>query len=192
MRWPLHIRRGPPQQGAANGPQECDRLGGAIDFVNTEGSPQKQLTARLYPDRRGERFDVIFDGEVIVRRSRCPELDLARALLAHGIVGTVRVLDGNADRPRPRTIFNIEKAAALTVEEGPNGPRFVKRKQSRVDRPPTAETRMAGNRHLSGGCAVHHCNQRRCHRRAVGERDDEQLARSRARRPHVTAGDISD
>jgi hypothetical protein len=37
---------------------------------------------------------------------------------------------------KPRTIINIEKAARLTVEEGPNGPRFVKyRHQTVVERP---------------------------------------------------------
>jgi hypothetical protein len=34
------------------------------------------------------------------------------------------MLDGKTGRPR--TIINIEKAAKLAAEEGPNGPRFVK------------------------------------------------------------------
>jgi hypothetical protein len=46
------------------------------------------------------------------------------ALLAKGITGRLTLWDGNTGRPR--TIIDIERAARLTVEKGPYGPRFVK------------------------------------------------------------------
>lgn len=105
-----------------------------------DNAPQSQtqaLVARLYPDRRGERYDVRFNGELLVRRSRDPECDLARALLAKGITGTVTILDGVTGKPRSAVI--IEKAARLTVKEGPL--RFAAYK-SRPNRAPAGETRL--------------------------------------------------
>jgi hypothetical protein len=98
------------------------------------------LTAKLHANRNGCVWQVEFDGESVVVGSRDPECDLARALLARGITGTITILDGNTGKPR--TFVNIEKAARLTVEEGPNGPRFVKRRQTRVDRSLTAESAL--------------------------------------------------
>jgi hypothetical protein len=70
-------------------------------------------------------YDVIFDGRVIVVDSEDPEHDLARALVAEGITGTVNMLD--AITGEPRTIINIENAAKFTVEENrTHGPRLVK------------------------------------------------------------------
>jgi hypothetical protein len=43
---------------------------------------------------------------------------------------------------RPRTVVDIDKAARLTTEEGPTGPRFVKYRKSVVDRSYAAETKM--------------------------------------------------
>jgi hypothetical protein len=69
------------------------------------------------------RYDVTLDGEIIVKGSRDPEHDLARALLARGITGHVKMID--ADTGRHRTTVNIEKAANLTVEESARvGPRL--------------------------------------------------------------------
>jgi len=56
--------------------------------------------------------------------SRDPECDPARLLEARGYSGVVTVIEGTAGRPR--TTVNIEKAAKLKTEEGPNAPRFVK------------------------------------------------------------------
>jgi hypothetical protein len=67
-----------------------------------------------------------------------PEFDAARALLAKGITGKLTLLDGKTGKPR--IVIDIEQLAHLTVEEGPNGPRFVKYRQTVVDRSPTAET----------------------------------------------------
>jgi hypothetical protein len=56
--------------------------------------------ARLHPDRRGDRCDVEFGGELLVRHSRDPERDLARALLTEGIAGIVTTFDGKTGKPR--------------------------------------------------------------------------------------------
>jgi hypothetical protein len=86
------------------------------------------ITARLHPrwvgGRDGYSYSVIYDGKLLVDRSRDPECDAARALLAKGITGKLTMLDGKTGKPR--TIVDIEKAAKLTVKEGPNGPRFHK------------------------------------------------------------------
>ncbi len=102
------------------------------------------LKSRLHPSwvtKVGYRFSVIFQGKLLVERSRDPECDAARALLAKGITGKLTMLDGKTGKPR--TIVDIERAARLTVEEGPNGPRFVKYRKSVVDGSHKAETKTA-------------------------------------------------
>src|SRR6185503_18854873 len=69
-------------------------------------------------------YSVIFDGKLIVDRSRDPECDAARALSAMGYTGKLTMLDGKTGKPR--TIIDVEKAAGLTVEETGNFPRFRK------------------------------------------------------------------
>jgi hypothetical protein len=108
--------------------------------------------ARLYPKRDG--YSVIHDGKLLVSKSRNPECDAARALLAGGITGKLHLFDAGSFQvtkkrepwgiryiytPRPpmlRTIINIEKAAELTVEETGNGPRL--RRFRGVESEPTA------------------------------------------------------
>ena len=85
------------------------------------------LTARLHPKwvggRDGYRYSVICRGELIVDRSRDPECDAARALLARGITGKLTLLDGKTGKPR--IIVDIEKAAKVRVsEESRDGLRF--------------------------------------------------------------------
>ena len=70
------------------------------------------------------RSGKVFLRMAIVEHSRDPECDDASALLAQGITGKLTLCDGKTGRPR--TIIDIEKAAKLTVEEGPHGPHFVK------------------------------------------------------------------
>ena len=50
--------------------------------------------------RDGYRYSVICRGELIVDRSRDPECDAARALLARGITGKLTLLDGKTGKPR--------------------------------------------------------------------------------------------
>ena len=102
------------------------------------------LKARLHPiwkPGRGYRYSVIFRGKLLVEHSRDPECDAARALLAKGFKGKFTLLDGKTGKPR--TIIEIERAARLTTEEGPRGPRFVKCRKTVVDRSYAAETKIA-------------------------------------------------
>ena len=89
------------------------------------------MRTRLHPlwvgGRDGYRYSVLFEGKLVVGRSRDPECDSARALLAKGITGKLTMLDGKTGRPR--TIIDIEKAARLTVEETGGVPRFRKYRQ---------------------------------------------------------------
>ena len=87
------------------------------------------LTARLHPiwagGHAGYLYSVIYDGKLLIERSRDPECDAARALMAQGITGKLTLLDGKTGKPR--TIINIEKAAKLRVsEESKNGLRIRK------------------------------------------------------------------
>ena len=102
------------------------------------------LRARLHPiwkAKVGYRWSVIFRGKLLVERFRDPECDAARALLAKGFTGEFMLLDGETGKPR--MIIDIERAARLTTEEGPKGPRFVKCRKSVVDRPYAAEVKSA-------------------------------------------------
>ena len=99
------------------------------------------MKARLHPvwvgGRDGYRYSVLFDGKLLVDRSREPELDAARAFLARGITGKLTICDGKTGKSR--TIIDIEKAARLTVKEGPNGPRLL-RAQTCANSPYSHET----------------------------------------------------
>ena len=79
--------------------------------------------ARLHPHwvggRTGYVYSVIYEGQLLVERSRDPECDAARALVPKGITGELTLLDGKSGRPR--TIINIEKAAKLRTAEPNRG-----------------------------------------------------------------------
>src|SRR5262245_22775393 len=82
---------------------------------------------------------VVHNGKLLVSNFRDLECDAARALLAKGITGKLHLFDNGGFKvakrrepwgtlyvysPRPpmlRTIIDIERAAKLTTEEGPNG-----------------------------------------------------------------------
>ena len=89
---------------------------------------QKVLKARLHPHwvggEAGYVYSVIYDGKLLVERSRDPECDAARALVARGITGKLSLCDGKTGKPR--TMIDVEKAAKLTVEEAAGAPRFRK------------------------------------------------------------------
>lgn len=87
------------------------------------------LTAKRPPEGNHREswylYDVDFNGEIVVADSKDAECELARALQARGITGSVTLLDANTGKPR--ITINIEKAAKLTVQETrSHGPRFVK------------------------------------------------------------------
>lgn len=76
------------------------------------------ITAALFPKvkpnhRHWYAYDVLIDGKPIVIGSRDPEHDLARALLALGIEGCARIVDGRSGKPRSKV--NIRKAAKLCI-----------------------------------------------------------------------------
>jgi hypothetical protein len=93
------------------------------------------------PGRRNAgRYDVMFEGGVIVANSADPECDLARALLARGIRGSVTVID--ADTGRPRSQVNIQNTARVSVREDRHiGPRF----DTWRPRPQTARESVEGS-----------------------------------------------
>ena len=82
-----------------------------------ENQPMK---ARLH--HHAGSYSVLFEGKLLVERSREPECDAARALLALGYTGTLHMLDGKTGIPR--TIIDIERAAKLRTVETGNAPRF--------------------------------------------------------------------
>ena len=65
-----------------------------------------------------------FDDEIVVKGSRDPETDLARALLAKATTGKVMMLDANTKKHR--STIDIEKAAKLRTIETSTYPRFRK------------------------------------------------------------------
>jgi hypothetical protein len=75
----------------------------------------------------------------LVDRSRDPECDAARALLARGITGKLTMLDGKTGGPQ--TIIDIEEAAGLiTSQENRDGLRFRKPPRATDNSPPSPET----------------------------------------------------
>ena len=133
--------RAPPENanGACQGAAVKIKLAGQQSHKRNLGG----LRARLHPiwtgGRDGYRYSVIFQGECIVSRSRDPEPDAARALLAKGITGRITLLNGKTGKPR--SIINIEKAAKLcTVERSRDGLRFDKVEQTPRRAPSSLET----------------------------------------------------
>ena len=75
-----------------------------------------ELVTLIHSIDRGRKWNVEFDGELIVENSKDPECDTARALLARGITGKVGVID--ADTGMPRLTFDIEKLSKLRLRKG--------------------------------------------------------------------------
>ena len=104
------------------------------------------MKARLHPiwtgGRDGYRYSVLYDGKLLVERSRDPETDAARALLAQGITGKLALCDGKMGQPR--TVINIGRAAGLvTTEENRSGLRFRKPPRSTDNSPSSPESKAA-------------------------------------------------
>ena len=95
----------------------------------------RRMKARLHPrwvgGRAGYLYSVIFEGKLIVDRSRDPECDAARALVAMGRTGKLTMLDGKTGCPR--SIINIETAAKLATSEDQRRLRLVKWKPIPTD-----------------------------------------------------------
>ena len=124
---PSHMARAGPA-AAGTGPLESDRLGGAITTPTKQPSRQNgkgprestitvELIVRPTPRRVGRAHAYLYsvrldDGEVIIKDSPEPTFDLARALLARGITGSVKLIDA-ADGAHRITITDIAAAARL-------------------------------------------------------------------------------
>jgi hypothetical protein len=78
-----------------------------------------ELVALVSSVDRGRRWNVEFDGELIVNNSKDPECDAARVLLARGHTGNVTLL--NRATGKPRLTLDIKRLAKLKIEEGPHG-----------------------------------------------------------------------
>jgi hypothetical protein len=96
------------------------------------------LKARLHPVGEHGAYNVLFDGKLLVENSRVPELDACRALMVMGITGKLTMCDGKTGKPR--SIMDIERAAKLTVKEGPL--RFAKVTETRPDQAHSREDEL--------------------------------------------------
>lgn len=88
----------------------------------TGDRPIDVLLTAIWIEGAGYRYDVFLDGKVIVRHTRDPEHEAARALHVRGFRGPFRTVDFHTGTPR--MIHDIDKAAGLRTVE-------------RDDRPPT-------------------------------------------------------
>jgi hypothetical protein len=104
------------------------------------------IDVRLRPEciaTVGYRYDVLLGDKVIVSRSRDPEHDAARALLARGVSGRFRTMDFATGKPR--MIVDIAKAARLSViERDDRGPVAV------AHHPMTEQDKARAKRHRPG------------------------------------------
>jgi hypothetical protein len=73
---------------------------------------------------RGPIYRVEHDGKVLLSGTPVPFFDGARALAAKGLTGEFEMWDH--ERPYPRMMGVIERAAKLTVREGDARPTFRK------------------------------------------------------------------
>ena len=70
-------------------------------------------------------YDLVFEGETIVKGTTTPEFDACRVLLTRGLTGKLEIFDVVTNKPR--MIVDIEKSAKLTVTETRTvGPKFGK------------------------------------------------------------------
>jgi hypothetical protein len=87
------------------------------------------------------RFEARLDGDCIVASSRTPFCDAARRLIDLGYDGAAILVMKHAGTDVVALWAPLLKAAKLTVEEGPHGPRFVAFRtgpRTRVAPPPIA------------------------------------------------------
>jgi hypothetical protein len=89
---------------------------GQNSFQNSQIAELPQAVVRLLIRCIGiDRWSVTLAGELILARSRDPEHDAARELLARGYTGKAETVDAITGAARMR--FSIEAFAATTVEE---------------------------------------------------------------------------
>ena len=111
---------------------EDDRHGvgrASLNPSDTSASSPAPLTAilippTLQPRRKYNSKYLVQFGDEIIASGRDAELDACRWLVRHGYRGQLRIVDSQTGKHR--STINIEKAARLTVKEGPHGPYFAK------------------------------------------------------------------
>ena len=102
------------------------------------------VTPTLDPTRscsnRGQLFDGTIDGELAIRRSPQPLLDICRALLAAGVDPATPVAMRHAGADFDALTATVGTAAKLTVWEGDEAPHFRKwRPRSDVPEAPPSD-----------------------------------------------------
>ena len=86
-------------------------------------------------------WSVLFDGKLLVERSRDPECDAARALLAMGHTGKLTMCDRDG---RHLCTVDIERAAKVTAREGRGAPYFAKYVETSPREAPSPEEPSLG------------------------------------------------
>jgi hypothetical protein len=108
-------------------------------------SPVLDTDSRRACSGRGQLFDGLFEGRLIITRSSQPLLDRARALLAKGIDPRTRILMRHVGADADALRSTVGRAAKLSIREGDDAPRFK-------DCRPARGRRLASKR--TGCCPV--------------------------------------
>jgi hypothetical protein len=87
-------------------------------------SPVLDTDSRRACSGRGQLFDGLFEGRLIITRSSQPLLDRARALLAKGIDPRTRILMRHVGADADALRSTVGRAAKLSIREGDDAPRF--------------------------------------------------------------------
>jgi hypothetical protein len=85
-------------------------------------TPTRDPDGRRSCSNRGQLFDGAMDGEIVIRRSPQPLLDIARALLAAGIDPKTPIAMRHAGAETDALTATVGVAAGLTVQEGDYAP----------------------------------------------------------------------
>jgi hypothetical protein len=112
-------------------------------------TPRRIIIEPISLGERGQLYRVTHNGAVLIERSRSPELDACRALLARGISGKLQVW--RPGKTAHDMQLDIERAAGWTVLENEReGPRLVRWRPyaldavlSRAVSPPAAADKIA-------------------------------------------------
>jgi hypothetical protein len=112
---------------------------------NTEPHVRQQLLIVEPVGRRG-KFAARLDGRLLVRSSRTPFCDAARALLAEGVDSSTILVMRHAGSEVDALRARLGVAARLTVREDRGAPEFVRYRAFALDdvRPGTAVNGSAG------------------------------------------------
>jgi hypothetical protein len=81
-------------------------------------------------NHKDQYYRVWYQDQILIERSRVPEYDACRALLARGITGRLSTYMGNE---YPHLILDIEKAAKWTIREDEHWPPTLVRYRARPE-----------------------------------------------------------